>query len=225
MILARDNDGDKKGMSDRQLRDEILTLLAAGHETIANALTWTWYLLGKHPHIERQLHEEAISVLGDRPPTPQDLEQLPLARSVLAESMRLYPPLWALSRRCVETCEIGGYTVPVGTIVGVSQYVMHRDQRFFQRPDAFDPMRWEESDTKSRPKYSYFPFGGGPRLCIGEPLAWMEGTLLIAAISQKWRFQLPADFSAKIQPLITLRPLGGLPATLHAQYLPVPQTV
>ena len=217
LVQARDVEGDGGGMDDRQIRDEVLTLLAAGHETIATALTWTWFLLSDHPEVEAALHLELDAVLGSRLPTAEDVPELKYTRMVLAESMRLYPPLWALSRRAVAECEIGGYHIPPGTIVGVSQYVTHRDPRFFDRPDEFRPERWDESTGEKRPRHAYFPFGGGPRLCIGEPMAWMKGVLLIATIAQRWRIRAADGDKESPEPLITLRPRGGLPGVLESR--------
>lgn len=217
LLAARDVEGDGKPMAERQVRDEVITLLAAGHETIATAMTWTLYLLSRHPAVEHRLVDEVESVLANEQPSAESLEGLKFTRQVLAESMRLYPPLWALSRKAIERCEIGGYVVPEGTIVGVSQYVMHHDSRFFPDPEVFDPSRWDHDSIKARPKFSYFPFGGGPRLCIGEPLAWMEGTLMLAMIIQRWKMQFVGANPVEINPLITLRPGSPVQMRLTAR--------
>ena len=177
-------------MSGRQVRDEALTLFLAGHETTAQALTWTWYLLSQNPECECRMHEEIQSVLGGREPSFEDLPQLRYTETVLAEATRLYPPAWGVGRKAIEACEIGGYELPPGGIVIMSPYVMHRDPRWFPEPDRFDPERWTPEARDARPKFSYFPFGGGSRLCIGERFAWMEGTLMLATIAQKWRLRL-----------------------------------
>ena len=171
-------------MSDRQIRDEVMTLILAGHETTANVLSWTWYLLAQHPDTEARLHAELDEVLdrGRRLPTVEDLARLRYTEMVVSESMRLYPPAWVVGRLAVKSCEIGGYTIPAGALVLVSQYVMHRDTRYFQRPDIFDPTRWTASAKEARPAYSYFPFGGGARRCIGEGFAGMESILLVAPL-------------------------------------------
>lgn len=213
LLLATDVEGDGGGMSDVQLRDEAMTLFLAGHETTANALTWTWYLLARHPEVERALHRELDSVLGGRLPTPGDYGRLPYTEMVLAESMRLYPPAWGIGRYSLEDVRIGEWTVPKDALVIVSQYVTHRDPRFWPHPETFDPLRFAPDAKAARPKMAYFPFGAGPRICIGESFAWMEGVLLLATIAQRWRFERGAD----VEPvaLITLRP--GAPMRMAAR--------
>lgn len=215
LLLAQDEEGDGGGMSDRQARDELITMFLAGHETTATTLTWTWYLLARHAEIRAQLEQELESILGGRPPSVDDLPHLEFTRMVIAEAMRIYPPVWTLTRRALQDVEIGEYILPAGSIAGMSQFVMHRDPRYFPQPERFDPLRWVPSEAEKRPKYSYFPFGGGPRHCIGESFAWMEATLLLACLSQHWRPQLCSADEPKLQPLITLRPLGGLPMILR----------
>lgn len=209
LLLAQDEEGGG-GMSDRQVRDEALTLFLAGHETTSQALTWSWYLLSQNPECERKMHEEIRSVLGDREPSFDDLPQLRYTEMVLAEAMRLYPPAWGVGRKAIEACEIGGYELPPGGIVIMSPYVMHRDPRWFPEPDRFDPERWTPEARDARPKFSYFPFGGGSRLCIGERFAWMEGTLVLATIAQKWRLRLVPGHRVEPLPLITLRSKYGM---------------
>ncbi|MGA2595635.1 MAG: cytochrome P450 [Bryobacteraceae bacterium] len=209
LLLAQDEEGGG-GMSDRQVRDEALTLFLAGHETTSQALTWSWYLLSQNPECERKMHEEIQSVLGDREPSFEDLPQLRYTEMVLAEAMRLYPPAWGVGRKAIEACEIGGYELPPGGIVIMSPYVMHRDPRWFPEPDSFDPERWTPEARDARPKFSYFPFGGGSRLCIGERFAWMEGTLMLATIAQKWRLRLVPGHRVEPLPLITLRSKYGM---------------
>ena len=213
LLLAQDSEGDGGGMTDEQLRDEAMTLFLAGHETTSNLLTWTWYLLSQHPDAERRLHAEVDAVLGagDRGPlTADDLPRLPYTRMVLAESMRLYPPAWIVGRRAVEDVEVGGYPVAARTIVLMSQYVAHRDGRWFPEPDRFDPERWTPEAAASRPKFSYYPFGGGARICIGEQFAWMEGTLILATLAHRWRLRLAPGQRVALQPIITLRPKFGM---------------
>jgi cytochrome P450 len=214
LLLAQDTEGDGTSMSDLQLRDEALTIFLAGHETTANALTWTWYLLSQHPDVEARLHAEIDSSLRGRLPTFDDLPQLPYTRMVLAESMRLYPPAWAIGRRAIKPFEAGGYTIPAGSVILMSQYIMHRDARFFPEPERFDPERWTQAAQAERPKFSYFPFGGGARVCIGEQFAWMEGILLLATLAQHWQMRLVPDHVVDLQPLITLRPKHGMRMTL-----------
>ncbi|HYN85426.1 MAG TPA: cytochrome P450 [Pyrinomonadaceae bacterium] len=217
LMLAVDEDGDRTGMTNEQLRDEAMTIFLAGHETTANALTWTWYLLSQHPEVEARLHAELDEVLeGGRLPTAEDLPRLRYAEMVLAESMRLYPPAWAVGRLTVEEHEAGGYRIPRGSLVLLSQYVMHRDARYFPEPERFDPERWTPEARQARPQFSYFPFGGGPRRCIGEGFAWMEAALVLATIARRWRMRVPGGQRVELQPRITLRPgRGGVPVTLE----------
>lgn len=210
LLLAQDTEGDGGAMTDEQLRDELMTIFLAGHETTANALTWTWYLLSQNPEAEARLHEEIDRVLAGRLPEFEDVAQLKYTEMVLAESMRLFPPAWALGRLAMEDFEIGGYVVPKKSLVLISQYVMHRDPRFFVEPLRFDPERWTPEARESRPQFSYFPFGGGPRRCIGEGFAWMEGILLIATIAQHWQMRLVPNHPVALKPVITLRPKHGM---------------
>jgi cytochrome P450 len=209
--------GDR--MSDLQLRDEVMTLFLAGHETTANLLTWSWYLLSRNPGAEARLHAELDAVLGrgGRAPTVDDLARLPYTRMVLAESMRLYPPAWIIGRRAVEPVEVAGYPLAPRTLVFVSQYVVHRDARWYPDPERFDPERWSPEGTACRPKFSYFPFGAGTRVCIGEQFAWMEGTLLLATIAHRWRLRLVPGHPVVPQPIITLRPKHGMRMTVEAR--------
>ena len=220
LLLAQDPEaagGASDRMSDEQVRDEAMTLFLAGHETTANLLSWTWYLLSQHPAAEARLHAELDAALGGRLPTAGDLAQLPYARMVLAESMRLYPPAWIVGRRAVEAVEIGGYSVRPRTIVLMSQYVTHHDARFFPDPFRFDPERWTPEARESRQKFSYFPFGGGPRVCIGESFAWMEGALVLATIAQRFRMRLAPGHPVEMQPLVTLRPKHGMLMILESR--------
>jgi cytochrome P450 len=215
LLAAQDIEGDGRGMNDRQVRDEAMTMFVAGHETTAAALTWTFFLLSEHPAIESRLHGELDKLLAGRLPTFADLERLSYTRMVVAESMRLYPPVWAITRHALVDYRVGEWLLPAGTTIGMSQYVMHRDPRFYPDPERFDPLRWTEEEVAMRPKYSYFPFGGGTRLCIGERLAWMEAALLLATICQKWRAKLVPGHQVRLQPLIALRPRGGMPVRLQ----------
>ena len=199
LLLAQDEEGGG-GMTDRQVRDEAMTLFLAGHETTANALSWTWYLLAQYPEVEKRLHEEGEEY----------------ARMVLAESMRLYPPAWIIGRLALEDIEIGGYTIPRGGIAIVSQYVMHRDPRFWPDPERFDPQRF--ADESARPKFAYFPFGGGSRICIGEGFAWMEGVLVLRTLAKKWSLSLAQPLPVVPKPVITLRPRGGIKMRIRARH-------
>ena len=210
LLLAQDAEGDGRGMADRQIRDEVVTIFLAGHETTASALTWSWYLLAQHPEAERRLHAELDEVLGDRPPTPDDLPRLPFASGVFAEALRLYPPVAMIFRRALEDHPVGEYVIPKGGIVILSQYVMHRDPRFYPNPNAFDPGRWASEVRASRPRDCYFPFGGGPRVCIGEGFAVMEGVLVLATIAQRWRPRLRAEPPVQRDPRRGTRPSDEL---------------
>ena len=210
LLLAQDNEGDGGSMTDQQVRNEAMTLFVAGHETTANALTWTWYLLSQHSDVEARLHGEVDSVLAGALPTAADVARLPYTEMVFAESMRLYPPAWTLGRRVLSDYQIDRYVVPANAIVLMSPWVMHHDPRFFPDPYKFDPDRWTVEARESRPKFSYFPFGGGPRVCIGEQFAWMEGALLIATIAQHWEMRLAPDQRVEPKAMITLRPRYGM---------------
>jgi cytochrome P450 len=211
LLGARDEESDGTGMTDKQVRDEALTIFLAGHETTANALTWTWYLLSEHPEVEAKLHAEIDRVLeGKRLPTLEDMPQLRYTEMVLAESMRLYPPAWAIGRLSINEHEIGGYVIPPRALVLVSPYVMHRDARFFPEPERFDPERWTPAAREARPQFAYFPFGGGARRCIGEGFAWMEGILLIATLAQHWRLRHVPGHPVALHAAITLRPKHGM---------------
>jgi cytochrome P450 len=202
------------GWSQGELRDEAITILLAGHETTASALTWTWYLLARHPEAEGALHDELDRVLGGRLPTVDDLPRLPFAEMVVTEAMRLFPPAWLIGRRALVDYDLDGYRVPRGAIVIVSPYVTHRDPRFFPEPLAFDPRRWEPEARRRRPRYSYFPFGGGPRVCIGEGFARIEAILVLTTLAQGWRLWLAPGHEVRLHPRVTLRPKGGMPMTL-----------
>lgn len=220
LLEARDDSG--AGMSDKQIRDEALTLLLAGHETTAAALTWTWQLLSDHPEVERKLHEELDSVLGGRPATFEDLESLPYTRQVLTESMRLRPPAYAIGRSPKEDHQLGEHLIPQGAQLLMSQYVIHRDEAYYEDPEAFRPERWTPEFAHSLPRFAYFPFGGGPRTCIGEGFAWTEGMIVLATLAQRWAPRLAADQLVEPEPMVTLRPKHGMRMTLHPRSSRVP---
>jgi cytochrome P450 len=215
LLAVRDESGGS--MTDEQLRDEIMTLFLAGHDTTANALTWTWYLLAQNPKADAALGAELREVLGDRAPTPADLPRLPYTEMVLKESMRLYPPAWGVGRRAIHDFELDGYRIPAKTNFFPLQWVTQRDARFFPDPERFDPERWRHDPIRTGkiPRFSYFPFGGGPRVCVGAGFAMMEATLLLATIAQKFRLTLALNQS--IEPLfsVTLRPKTGIKMHLH----------
>ena len=208
LLLAQDEEGSG-GMTDTQVRDEALTLFLAGHETTADALTWAWYLLSQNPQAEAAFHSELDRVLAGRLPSIEDLLQLRYTESVFAETLRLYPPAWGMGRRALEDYHVGDFTIPARSVILMSPYVVHRDPRWYSNPGEFRPERWLQEDA-ARPKFAYFPFGGGARVCIGERFAWMEGTLILAAIGQRWRLRLEAGHRVETQARITLRPKYGM---------------
>ena len=208
LLAARDEDGSQ--MNDRQLRDEVMTLFLAGHETTALTLAWTWYLLGTNPEAEKRFHDELDEVLDGRAPTMADLPRLKYTEQIAKECMRLYPPAYGLGREAIEDCEIGGYPVPAGTQVFMFQWVTQRDPRFFDQPHQFIPERWTTDFVERLPKYAYFPFGGGPRACIGASFAMMELILVLATIGQKFRLPLVPDHPVEIFPAMSLRPKHGV---------------
>ncbi len=215
LLHAQDEEGDGGRMADKQLRDEALTILLAGHETTANALTWVWYLLSENPDVEGTLHAEIDMVLAGRLPTLNDVSCLHYTEMVFAEAMRLYPPAWILGRRAISDYEVANYLLPAGSVIFMSPYVMHRDPRYFPDPLRFDPKRWTPESRALQPRFSYFPFGGGPRQCIGEAFAWMEGVLIIAILAQNWRMRLVPGHPVELLPLVTLRPKYGMRMTLE----------
>jgi cytochrome P450 len=212
LLEAQDEDGS--GMTDTQLRDEAITLFLAGHETTAIALSWTWYLLAQNPDVEARLVAELEEVLGGRPPGVDDIPRLVYTDMVVRESMRLYPPAWRVGREAVERCTVGGYEIPAGAQVIMSQWIVHRDPRFYEEPEAFRPERWEGDLTKRLPRYAYFPFGGGARRCIGDSFAMMEAVLLLATIARRFHLELAPDVRIGLWPSITLRPQYGLRVNL-----------
>jgi cytochrome P450 len=209
MLLAvRDEDGSR--MNDRQLRDEVMTLFLAGHETTALTLAWSWYLLGTNPDAERKFHAELDEVLGGRAPTMADLSRLKYTEQIAKECMRLYPPAYGLGREAINDCEIGGYRVPAGTQVFMFQWATQRDSRFYVEPESFRPERWTDDFVEQLPKYAYFPFGGGPRACIGASFAMMEIILCLATIGQRFRLELDRAHPVSIFPAMSLRPKDGI---------------
>jgi len=219
LLMAQDSEEGTGGLTDQQVRDEAVTLLLAGHETTANAMTWTWYLLSQNPEAEAKMHAEVDRVLGSRAATFEDVPNLKYTRMVMAEGMRMFPPAWIISRQSTAEVQVAGYTLPKGSLVIMPQYIVHRDERYFPEPDQFLPERWEpEAQAKQdRPKYSYFPFGGGPRVCVGEPFAWMEGQIILASIAQKWKLRLVPGHPVEPLPQLTLRPKYGLKMTVQAR--------
>lgn len=212
LMAARDAEGDGSGMTDAQLRDEVMTLILAGHETTANALAWTWWFLAQHPEIDARLAAEVRDACGDRPITMADLPNLPYTRAVFSEAMRLRPPAYATSREVVEPIVLGGQAIPVGAQVVVSPWVTQRDPRWWTEPMRFDPDRWLAPRAEPNHRHAYFPFGGGTRVCIGEQFAWTEGILVIAALVRRWRFRLTVPATAvRPQAAVTLRPDPGIP--------------
>jgi cytochrome P450 len=214
LLMAAMND-DGSQMTERQVRDESMTLFAAGHETTALSLSWTWYLLGENPAAEERLHEELRGVLGGRPAEVSDLERLRYLNAVILESLRLYPPAYMLARMNVETVHLGGYEIPPRSTLLASQWVMHRDPRFFEQPEQFIPERWLDGLESRLPPGVYFPFGDGPRRCIGQGFAQLETALVVAAIAQKFRFHLTKGFPVVPEPLVTLRPKYGIEMTIQ----------
>ena len=218
MLAARDEEGDGTGMTDEQIRDEALTLFLAGHETTANALTFTWYLLSQNPAAEAKLHAEVDAIFPNgETPRPEDYTRLKYTEAVLAEAMRLFPPAWVVGRLAIEEHEISGFKIPKGALVLSSMFVMQRDERFWEDAEEFKPERWlkENAVKEAAQKFVYFPFGGGVRRCIGEQFAWMEGVLLLASLGRKWKLRLEPEQKIVLQPLMTLRSKYGMKMKIH----------
>ncbi len=215
MLLEARDARTGEGMDKRQLRDEAMTLLFAGHETTASALSWTWWLLGTHPEAEGRLHTELDSVLAGRAPEFEDVPNLSYTRMVFQEAMRLYPPAWIISRQPIEDDEIGGYRIPAGTTVLISSYVTHRNPRYWEYPNIFDPERFLPERSADRPEFAYLPFGGGPRKCIGDHFAMTEGVLILATIAQHYRLLPVPEHPVEPQPLLTLKPKRGIMVSLE----------
>ena len=211
MLLMAQDEETGNAMTDKQVRDECLTLFLAGHETTANALTWTFYLLSQNPASEAKFHAELAEILGDKPITPEDYPRLKYTEQILAESMRLFPPAWTVGRLATAEHEFGGYLIPPKSLVLASQFVMHRDARFWENAEDFQPERWEKLSIKEAGnKFIYFPFSKGIRNCIGEGFAWMEGVLLLAILGRNWKLSLAPEQKIGLQAMITLRPKFGM---------------
>lgn len=215
LLSARDAEGDGSGMTDKQVRDEAMTIFLAGHETTAIALSWTIYLLAQHPDVLERVRDELDAVLDGRAPTFDDLPNLTYTRQVVTESLRLYPPAYLFDRMPKQDWDLGDYTIPKKKYVFISPYIMHRRPDFYPDPERFDPGRWAPDGGSDRPKFAYFPFGGGPRICIGEQFAWTEMILVLATLLPKWDFELLPGQEIVTEPLITLRPKYGIRFRLH----------
>jgi cytochrome P450 len=211
-LLAASGPG---GLTDREVHDHVMTLLLAGHETTASALTWTLYLLGRHPAAQDRLRAE-VSSLGGRPPGPGDLPSLTYTRAVISEGIRVYPPAWIMGRTLTDSFELGGWHLPAGSVAVVSPLLLHHDPRWFPDPGTFDPGRWLDDRRRAVPRHAYLPFGTGPRACIGEQFAWNEAVTVLATLAQSWTFRADPGFEAAPSYRVTLRPAAGLPMTLRA---------
>lgn len=209
------SDGTHAELTERQVLDEIYTFLIAGNYTTAILLTWTWYLLARHPAVEERLRSELDGVLCGSPPATESVDQLRYTRMVLCEVLRMYPPVWVSGRQAVVNCELGGFRIPAGALVMASQYVVHRDPRFFPDPERFDPDRWTPEAEARRPRHSFFPFAAGVRSCLGESFAWLEAILILAVIAQQWRLRVTPGSRVKAYPGVVLRPKDGLLMTAH----------
>ncbi len=218
MLLEAVDEDTGERMTDLQLRDEVMTIYLAGHETTANALSWAHYLIAGHPEVERRLQEEVDAVLGGRTPTVEDLANLKFTRMVIDESLRLYPSVWTIARTPLTPDEVGGYLIQPGANITLSPYVTHRHPAFWEQPEAFDPERFSAERSAGRHPFAYFPFGGGPRLCIGNSFALMEATLILAMIVQRYRMELVADQRVVPQPTVTLRPKYGIRMQVHPRH-------
>lgn len=210
MLLAVRDEETGQGMKDEQLRDEVLTLILAGHETTATALSWTWYLLSQNPEAERKLHIEVDNVLDGRAASVGDLPKLNYTGMVIDEAMRLYPPVWAVGRAAIADDEIMGYRVPTGCNVVLSQWLAHHHPGFWDNPDSFEPDRFSPEGNEARPRYAFFPFGGGPRMCIGNLFALAEAQIVLATVAQNYCLRVPKEHPIELQPLVTLRPRYGV---------------
>jgi cytochrome P450 len=215
MLLAVRDEDTGEGMKDEQLRDEVLTLILAGHETTATALSWIWYLLSQNPEAERKLHAELDDVLGGRAASVGDLLNLNYTSMVVDEAMRLYPPVWGIGRAAIADDEIMGYRVPKGSNVLLSQWLAHHHPVFWKNPNRFEPERFSSEPASERPRYAFFPFGGGPRMCIGNLFALSEAQIVLATVAQKYRVRVPKDHSVELQPLVTLRSRYGMKVALE----------
>ena len=216
LMNARDDDGS--GMTDEQVRDEVMTFLLAGHETTALALCWGLYLLSRHPEVEQKLHDELDLVLGSGPPHISNLPLLVYTEKVLKETMRLYPPAWSVARTAIDGFELESYRIPARSNIVMSQWIMHRDARFFPDPQRFDPDRWDTASCQNLPRFAYFPFGGGPRQCIGSSFATTEALLLLATIARKFRLVNVNPSTVVPVPSLTLRPKGSIPMRIESRH-------
>jgi len=227
MLLMSVDDEDGGQMTNRQARDEAMTLFIAGHETTANALAWTWYLLAQHPEVEAKLLHELETALAGRKPTFKDLAELPYTDMIIKEAMRLYPPAWMLNvREAMEDVTIGGYSIAKGSYIMMMPYAMHHNPRYYHDPEAFIPERWTPEFEKSLPRYAYYPFGGGARVCIGQSFAMMEARLVLATIAQSWHMALVPNQHIVAEPVVTLRPRGGIKMLLTRRSItPLPATI
>jgi cytochrome P450 len=215
MLLAVRDEETGEGMNDEQLRDEVLTLILAGHETTATALSWIWYLLSQHPEVEAKLHAELDEVLGGRTPAMSDLANLNYTGMVVDEAMRLYPPVWGVGRAAIDDDEIMGYRIPKGSNLALVQWFAHRHPAFWENPEGFEPERFSAERSAGRPRYAFFPFGGGPRMCIGNIFALTEAQLVLAAVAQRYRLRMVPGHRIELQPLVTLRSRYGVKVTLE----------
>jgi cytochrome P450 len=215
MLMAARDESSGAGMDSRELRDQAVTMILAGHETTANALTWLWYLLSRYPATERAIAGEAGAVLGERAPSPEDLPALVHTTRAIQETLRLYPPVWLFGRRALAADEIGGYQIPAGSALFLCPHLTHRDPRFWDNPEGFDPERFAPAAAAARPRFAYFPFALGPRMCIGEAFALMEMQIVVAMIARRYRLHLLPAARVRPDPQITLRPAQGMPMTLH----------
>jgi cytochrome P450 len=214
MLLHAQDEESGRRMSDQQLRDEVMTLFMAGHETTANTLAWVWFLLSEHPDVEARLHVEVDRVLGGRPPTVADLPRLGFTENIITEALRVYPTVWMIGREAIDPVELDGFQIPAGTTVFMAQWVVHRDSRWYDDPEVFRPERWEGGLIQRIHRYAYFPFGGGPRICIGNQFAMMEATLILATIARMYRIRLAPDAVIAPLPTATLRPAHGVKVIL-----------
>jgi len=212
MLLKAQHEDDHKGLSDEQVRDEAVSIFISGFETSTNTLSWAWYMLAKNPGVEEELHRELDTVLGGRLPQPADLERLTFTRKVICEVLRHYPSVYVIPRRVTESCPLGDFTMPPGSLVFVGIYTVQHDPRFYDEPERFNPHRWTPEMTL--PRFAFSAFGGGPHACLGEHFAWAETVLLLAVLAQRWKARVAPGYEVKMNPLVNLRPLGGIPMTL-----------
>jgi cytochrome P450 len=215
MLMATRDEATGEGMNDRQLRDELLTMILAGHETTANALTFVFHLLSRYPEVERRAHAEVVEALEGRAPTLDDLPRLGFVERVVLEAMRLYPPAWAFERQAIAADTVAGYAIEPGTMIGVIPYTLHRSLRYWDNPEGFDPDRFLPERSAGRPRFAYLPFGDGPRVCIGRAFAMMEATIIVAMVLQRFRVELVPGTPLALEPGITLRPRGAVSVRLH----------